>query len=549
MPVVPLVFFGYSSTMSESSEAELARTKESYRKQIAHCLEHAGDLIAAAERVLSDDNGFPNVAYHLAVSAMEEIGKAGILSTHAAVGDRLGRQSERRLDDHAYKLMHAIWSPRLSGKIDPKDFEEARRFAESTHARRLRGLYVDHHNGESTAPKDAVLLGHATSLLNLAKASLELQLERGVPTEPANEDLDWYLAAVSDDNQRVRLFSQSFIAKYEEFGGDTRAWVRWARDEFNRVAAEEQAILQREIARQANPAEEAKPRWTMKIRLHTASHSIRPSALKYWNDRIESVKLLAVPSKKQELLMQIEISDGVKVDQLFDSGLSLSKLYIAALNAGSAGFFWYELSGQTQTYFESITDRENPGYSIHVAKAKGLVELWSEADGQRRYVALEDNHLDHAMKFLAAYGGLPDEIAAPIFGEYLRGLITLSKTDVHLSLESNAHGAFLLALKRAMVHFKDWDGADNGLISALHQVLSPVMPEEEHRTQLFAALNCALAATRLPVQLIPSAFSISISLLWRIGYGRNSCGKPPISARRRWTEMRHDKKRFATFSI
>ena len=98
-----------------------------------------------------DDNAYPNIAYHLAILAMEEIGKAGMLASRAVIGAALeGERLQKRLDDHVYKLMWAVWSPSMSGgKIDPKDFEQARQFAESTHARRKAGLYVDYSEDDT----------------------------------------------------------------------------------------------------------------------------------------------------------------------------------------------------------------------------------------------------------------------------------------------------------------------------------------------------------------------------------------------------------------
>jgi AbiV family abortive infection protein len=164
--------------MNEDSEvgAEVRGAALS-REQRRRCLDHAGNLIAAAERVLADDNAYPNIAYHLAILAMEEIGKAGMLASRAVTGAALdGERLQKRLDDHVYTLMWAVWSPSMSGgKIDPKDFEDARQFAESTHARRKAGLYVDHSEDDTlAAPSEAVLLGHATSLLKLANSRLEL---------------------------------------------------------------------------------------------------------------------------------------------------------------------------------------------------------------------------------------------------------------------------------------------------------------------------------------------------------------------------------------
>jgi AbiV family abortive infection protein len=283
---------------------------------------------------------------------LEEIGKAGMLASRAVIGATIeGERLQKRLDDHVYKLMWAVWSPSMSGgKIDPKDFEQARQFAESTHARRKAGLYVDHSEDDTlVAPSEAVLLSHATSLLNLAKSRLELERDAEMPIpHERNEDLEWYLVTLGDELGKKRLFSQGFVQKLEEFGGDARAWAKWAREEFVNIAAEEQEHLQRELSRQTRDRS-GRPKWIMKVRLQTPSHSLRQKALNFWNDRIDAVKLYHVGNKKNELLLEMTIHDGVTLDQLFDAGMSLSKMYITVLSIGTAGFFWYELSGQVQT--------------------------------------------------------------------------------------------------------------------------------------------------------------------------------------------------------
>lgn len=483
--------------MDEGSEIlKENRGAAPYLEQRRLCLDHAGDLVASAQRVLGNDNAYPNIAYHLAILAMEEIGKAGMLASRATIGAALdGKWLERRLDDHVFKLMWAMWSPSMSdGKIDPKNFDAARQFAESTHARRIAGLYVDHTADNTSAPpREAVLLDHATSILNLAKANLALELERGAPVpDERNEELEWYLDTLSDDFGKKRLFSPPFIQKHEEFKGDTRAWIRWARDEFAKIVAEEQAHLQQELSRQAGESGEGNPKWVMKIRLHTPSHSLRQKALNFWNSRMEAVKLKLIGNKKNELLLEMTISDGVTLDRLFDAGLSRSKLYIAMLNIGTAGFFWYELSSQAEIYYESIQDLDAPHLEPCVSRVHGLLNEWAEARSngiKRQRVALEDAHLANSMMCLAAFGPMSDEDAAPIFGQYLNGLVLLSKTDLHLSVGNSARDAFLNSLRRAMLRFGDWDGNDTRLITALHSVIEPIIPEEADRNQLFERLE------------------------------------------------------------
>src|SRR5579862_8966750 len=151
---------------------EELKPDEVYLRQRNLCFDHPRDLIASAERLLPESGGYPNVAYYLAIHALEEVGKAGMLGARTVTEDGLDTAwMDRRLDNHVWKLMWAVWSPTLSGKIDPKVFEEARQFAEDTHARRIAGLYVDY--GEDAilaAPREAVRPENATFVLKLAKA-------------------------------------------------------------------------------------------------------------------------------------------------------------------------------------------------------------------------------------------------------------------------------------------------------------------------------------------------------------------------------------------
>jgi AbiV family abortive infection protein len=463
-------------------------------------LEHADDLIASADRVLANDNGFPNIAYHLAILAMEEIGKAGLLSVRGVMkGTWDSTWVDKRLDDHVQKFLWAVWSPSLSGgKIDPKDFDEARRFAESTHQRRMAGLYVDHRqDGVLAPPRNAVRTEQATHLLRLAKARLAVEHANGAPVaDEGAEELKWFLATAGDELKRSRLFSPSFIKKHEEFAGDSRAWARWARTEFERVAEEERESLQRELTRQASEPGKGKPKWLMKVQVQTPSHSLRQKTLNYWNERNSSVKLRAVGPKGNNLLFEFTINDQITVDQLFDFGLSLSKLYLAMLNIGAGGFFWYELSGQAEAYYESIVDLEAPRMNVVVANRSGLPRQWiQERSGgiTHQRVALEQTHLDTAMMGLVIYGSMPNDKAEPIFGPYLHGLLLLSKADVHLSLEAQAREAFLRTLRRAMHHFGDLPDERAPLVPVLHKVTQHVLPDEAHRNQLFDDIDQPLS--------------------------------------------------------
>ena len=239
-------------------------------------------------------------------------------------------------------------------------------------------------------------------LLNLARSRLAAWNATPRHQFPTSEtrSLSGISVTLGAELGKKRLFSERFVQKLEEFGGDTRAWVSWAREERNspKIAAVEQERRQRELSRQASD-KSGRPKWIMKVRLQTPSHSLRQKALNFWNDRIDVVKLYHVGNKKNELLLEMTIYDNVALDQLFDAGMSLSKMYITMLSIGTAGFFWYELSGQAQTYYESIRDLDAPHLEPRIRRVIGLAGQWAE-DGpersKRRRVALEEAHLNVA---------------------------------------------------------------------------------------------------------------------------------------------------------
>jgi AbiV family abortive infection protein len=290
------------------------------------CLDYACDLLASASLVFRD-NGFPNIAYHLAVLALEEIGKAGMIAARAvSAGMRDIAWMDKKFNDHVWKLQWAVWSRGFAdGRIDPKDFEAARRFATSTHARRMAGLYAQ-TDSPGPEPRSRVTVGHASSIVNLARTRLELEMAAGPPVlDDANDDLEWFLNTMSDGLGAKRLLSGPYIGKHEELKGNTRAWVAWARQEFEKISAEEQAYLQAELARLPSNPQSRKPKWVIKIRLHTPSHSIRPKVLSYWNSRMNWIKLTAVNSKKNELLLELTLHDALPVKGLYDTGSPSAK--------------------------------------------------------------------------------------------------------------------------------------------------------------------------------------------------------------------------------
>jgi len=238
-----------------SQEPPKNSRSERLLKQRLLCCNHAKDLIESAERVLSGDRPIPNIAFHLVLLALEEIGKAELLTAReVSIGNRNINWIDKRLNDHAFKLLWGLWSPDFSAsrKVDPEKFRQLGEFSERSHQQRLAPLYVgtDADTEGISAPKDAVTLEEVTSLLSVAKQNLQHVLTEDSPdVEAPNELMQWFWDVIADTDMQRRLFSVPFIAKYTDLNGDARLWIQWTREEFEKINQQEQALLAAELSR------------------------------------------------------------------------------------------------------------------------------------------------------------------------------------------------------------------------------------------------------------------------------------------------------------
>lgn len=462
-------------------------------KQREACLDHARKLIAAARRVLGDDTAYPNIAYHLGVLALEELGKAGlIISRGMADGFRDNRWIDKRLDDHTFKLTWALWSPvMLDGRIDPKKFEEAKEFARSTHARRLDALYVDHTVGNDhfLVPEKIVSARQALSIIDLADAHLEYEADRVITNLPeCDELLTWFWKTVGKKGGSARLFSGPFIDKLEEFGDDVRAWVEWAKQEIDKIHEAEKQILQAELSRVPSGADNSKERWIIKIRLVSLWHTFQQKILNFWNEALPNAELQVYKgTNNKELILTLRLGENVRADNLFDEALMRSKMLLTALNIGSAGYIWYDVSDQSQNFFENVEDLQNPNHKLKIEKSVGASSLRLNIleDGEwRTSETMQEPYVRNALNCVIAFFGIGDEQTAPIFGPYMQGLALLSMTNFHVSCDDQALSSFKDCLSNAMRYFSGWDGGDESRRAILHEVLSDAVNEQGHRDML-----------------------------------------------------------------
>src|SRR5205814_596659 len=94
-------------------------------------------------------------------------------------------------------------------------------------------------------------------------------------------------------------------------------WVAWLRAEFQKAEEEGRAALQAELARKRPARGSTKKKWKLRIRIVSDSHSIRPKVLNKWNDIVDWIKLLPVPDKKNQLIVEFTLLENIPLQGLW----------------------------------------------------------------------------------------------------------------------------------------------------------------------------------------------------------------------------------------
>jgi len=422
---------------------------EPTQRAISEALTHADDLLAAA-RLL---DGYPHLAFHLAVLALEEVGRSDLLAmVEIAKFEQHedSRSLERGLEDHVVKLFWALWGPSFGRELLTRaQIEEHRDLARNLHEKRKSGLYYD---PEAPLPREAITRDEARNAIDMAAARIGLARAHvwGPLTEERATDVRWLVEHAHDKEARRRVLSATSMEKLVELG-DVPNWVEWLRretEEEERIARE---IAERELARTIpQGAEGLDPKWRVKLRIISASHSIREGPLNWWNARNEQVKLHAAGRDRQELSVEITLPKRVAVQSLWDVGLNFSTTLVLALNIGARGLFWWYMPQHVSRFYEEIRDLEHD--ADIVAERVPVLRLdWGN-------LVLSQTELEHVALCFGALARLRSSGFAPAVNHYRMALSLIAKNDIFLPFEVNAFQQFYFALREAMRASGGWDG-------------------------------------------------------------------------------------------
>ena len=451
-------------------------------KLIEACRNHAQDLYRAAN--LLKEQGQPNVAYHLATLALEELGKAQLIGMRSmSKRDDADSWYDKQLEDHIKKLFWALWGRLFGRRPDRKEIESLRGLATIIHGNRLRGLYVSAEAAEFVSPKEAVGEEMLAPLMSLVEARIAMEPRlQGVEYDPQDLALlNWFSAASDDPEKRRFIFSSQSFDKMEALGG--REWIAWLKSELEAAAATAMASLEKELKR-GRPAESEalQDKWQLKIRLFSQSHSIRGKDLKKWNDRVTWLKLYPVDNKKDQILVELRLPKAVSLQAVWFAGFGYSNALLTALNIASGGLFWWQQPANLSKFYESLVDLEN-NVRAEIGGSPELRIGWPRA-------VLDSDTLD---RVVVAFVSLPqpdDRANHEPFNHYLTGVAFLAKTDVFLQFEVQAYGAFLASLTAALQIYRPDFGPDFAV--AFSRIMAELTADERFQKKhvdLIAAYN------------------------------------------------------------
>ncbi len=446
------------------------------------CYEHANDLIKGSRAVQAA--GVPNVAYHLATLALEEIGKAGLMGM-AEIANIRGESTswfEKQALDHEKKLFWAFFAGQFGRRLNRKQLEEDREFARRVHLKRMQGLYVDAHSTE--LPRDVISPKEADGLIDLAAATLDLQMEKGEHaaepselTEEQNDLLLWFLRTMDDPLKSKMMFSRESMDKLGTVGS-VHEWAGWLKDTIGRQDAENRALLEKELQRERPQPNEAKEsKWKFRIRVCAASHSVRPKVLSTWNRVSSWINLISLPNKR-EFFLEFSLPKAIPVQSVWSEGLTLANRFIIALNIGTLGYFWWYLPSHAETYYERLEDLETTS-EVKVSAKEGVTTLW-----ERDQTVLSEADLGRVALCFRHIAGREDADKATVFNFYLSGLTLLGIHDVHYP--AGAPGAFRNfygALRRATEVYEEC-GQPQKFPERFDQIVSELLSDKAERSVL-----------------------------------------------------------------
>jgi AbiV family abortive infection protein len=426
-------------------------------------------------------SGKANIAYHLSALSLEELGRRQLIAFHAIANATSAVPAAwplKHAQDHIQKMFWAFFGAAFhTQRLTKESLDEIRSFAKHIHSRRIAGLYVDTRDGLNI-PSEAIPSEESENLIRLVEARLGMASSEEYGAEATQEDIDiqtWFLAATDDEAKNKVIFSESSMSKLAELG-NARAWIEWLKRQFDVADAHAMDVLKRELNSDSSAhTPGSKPKWKMRLRVYSDAHSVRPKALNWWNERVSWIKLLAIPERKREMIVEITFNGDVRLERLWLTGWVTARRFVAAMNIGTRALWWWHLPRQISRYYHSIEDLEN-GMEVNLDRSLPLKINWGSN------LVLDEEALRQVMIHMTVITKIVGSEMDAAVEHYLGGLTFLSLNEIHWQCELQAYGNFNQCIKTAMAVYKYGDVTESfeDAFSKFLNNAAPTMPAEQH---------------------------------------------------------------------
>ncbi len=457
---------------------------EKEHKAMQACLLQAEDLLNAAKASLEKD--IPQIAYNLASLALEEIGKRELIKIQpvARTKEETSGWLEKGQSDHLIKLFWSIFGGNFTDQeITPEYVQNLQDFAGTTYEKRLKATYVDEKSDEIVLPRDTISTEEAEHIISFCEARLELAKSEKRRKKIPKKDMEsqrWFLKACQNPEMKKFVFSKKSFKKLKELS-DHKEWVSWLKDEFERMDVEQEALLQKELERAKNlPSKGGKDKWKVRARIYSSSHTIRPQALKEWNDQVEWLKLYPAGSNKDEIIAEIIMKDDIPLQAVWHMAYGLLRAFLVALNISTMGFWWWYPCKRTDNFYESFEDLENK-QKLEIGPQQPMNLLWPEK------VVLKSEQMRGVMSYFSKLPTPPKINEHEELNCYLAGVTFLGLRSPHWDSRDSAFTNFAKSLEGQLSkgysgsfpenfqsflddHFKDAEDIDRAIELIDHHV-------------------------------------------------------------------------------
>jgi AbiV family abortive infection protein len=428
---------------------------------VKECLDNAIDLLESS-KILFNNIKY-HAAYHLATVALEEIGKSELILIHQLAPKEGAKEwTENQLDDHVKKLFWSFFGTLFGNKkLTTELLENTKGLAQHIHDTRLKGLYVDIIEGVVSFPQNLDYKSECEKLLHIVDSRLKLKLEGNKYTTYENDSilLPWFLKATDDQEKRKFIMGSKSMEKLAELG-DTREWIGWLKNEYDKADEESRKLLEKELALQIPNDEENIPKWKVKFRLYSDSHSMKQKNFHEWNKLNSWIQLKPVPDKKHrnEILAEIILPKSLRLDNVFIQSWYIMRVFTLSLNIGSFGFFWWDLPKYRNKFYEKAFDIEKDT-EIRLEIIPSLKINWD------RGILSEEDMRNTAICYSQILKlGLDRNDENPI-NYYFGGLTSLAFNDINYRIEKQSYINFYLCFKYALKLYEVWNGVDDYFVT------------------------------------------------------------------------------------